>query len=79
MTDWQPIETAPTAQQIIAWEPMYGWLLVSRSPYTKKWMLKSSGNFWHELPDTVELTRWMPLPKPPALPPSRKPRGLPRT
>ena len=57
---WQDIATAPKGQQIIGWEPNYGWLLVCHE--YGEWRVKGSGNFWNSLPDTVTLTKWHPLP-----------------
>lgn len=60
---WMPIETAPKDQQILAWEPMYGWLLVACN--FGQWEIKTSGNFWVDLPKSVTLTHWQPVPRRP--------------
>lgn len=59
------IATAPMGMQILAWEPMYGWLIACLSSFDGKWRIKSSGNFWEDLPESVVFTKWMPLPPSP--------------
>ena len=66
---WQPIGTAPEGEQIIVWEPNYGWLLACKNRHmTTGWAIKSSGNFYAEMPRSVvdALLWWVPLPAPPA-------------
>jgi len=55
----RPIETAPVSDQIIAHEPMYGWLIVSKQE-DGSFLQKSSGNLWMEVSPTF--TRWIPYP-----------------
>lgn len=66
--EWQPIDDeTPFAEQMLVWEPMYGWLLCVRSKFvTSGWEIKSSGNFYHELPASVVPVMWHKLPAPPA-------------
>lgn len=61
----QPIETAPTGQQILVWESDYGWLLAHKD-HRYGWQLKSSGNFYGEMPKSVQanLKFWAKLPSP---------------
>ncbi len=56
-----PIDTAPPGAQIIAHEPMYGWLIVSKQ-HDGGFLQKSSGNFWMEVPHEVQFTYWLPYP-----------------
>lgn len=55
------IETAQPGQQIIAHEPMYGWLIVSKQT-DGSFLQKSSGNYWMEVPASVQFTHWLPYP-----------------
>ena len=63
--NWQAIETAPVGQQILVWESDYGWLLAHQD-HRYGWQLKSSGNFYGEMPASVvaNLRYWQPLPSP---------------
>jgi hypothetical protein len=58
----QPMETAHVGQQIIAHEPLYGWLIVSKKA-DGSFIQKSSGNFWMDVPASVQFTHWLPYPR----------------
>lgn len=61
---WHLVETVPHGMQVIIWEPMYGHLIACFSSFgSGKWQLKSSGNFWDDLPESVVPTHWRPLPE----------------
>ncbi len=66
MGNWQPIKTAPLGEQILVWESMYGWLLALHDARFG-WKIKSSGNFYSDMPDSVvsQLQFWQSLPAPP--------------
>jgi len=63
---WQDISTAPDTQQILVWESDYGWLLAYKD-HRFGWKIKSSGNFYADMPESViaKLEFWQPLPSPP--------------
>ena len=65
MSERKPIDTAPIGQQILVWETDYGWLLACHD-VRHGWRLKSSGNFYGEMPASVvsKLTHWSALPPP---------------
>jgi hypothetical protein len=65
MSERKPIDTAPIGQQILVWETDYGWLLAHKD-IRYGWQLKSSGNFYSEMPASVvsKLTHWSALPPP---------------
>ncbi len=66
--NWQPIMSAPEGEQIIVWDEMYGWLLALQDRrFGTGWTIKSSGNFYAEMPMSVvqSLRFWQPVPKPP--------------
>lgn len=63
----QPIETAPHGPMMLAFEPIYGWLIVMRKG--DGWEQKSSGNFWMDVPSSVVFTHWQPYPRPPVTDP----------
>jgi hypothetical protein len=65
---WQPIETAPAGQQMLVWEPLYGWLIAAK--FDDAWKLKSSGNFWMDCPSEVVFKKWARLDHPDTPPPS---------
>ncbi len=60
---WHPIETAPLGDQVLVWERDYGWLLALKQHHDGVWTIKSSGNFYGEMPASVvaNLTHWRPL------------------
>lgn len=60
---WQPIETAPKAQQVLIYEPMYGCLLCAKTA-EGVWQIKSSGNFWRDLPESVVPSLWQTITPP---------------
>lgn len=64
--DWQPIITAPEWLTLLVWEKDYGQLMAS---YQGKygWKIKSSGNFWAPMPDSVieKLKFWRYIPNGP--------------
>jgi hypothetical protein len=55
----EPIETAVVRTQFFAHEPMYGWLIVLKEE-DGTFKQKSSGNFWMEVPPSVQFTHWVP-------------------
>ncbi|KQS90336.1 hypothetical protein [Rhizobium sp. Leaf386] len=57
----RPIETAQIGHQIIAHEPLYGWLVVSKQA-DGSFIQKASGNFWSDVPASVRFTHWLPYP-----------------
>ena len=62
MTEWQPIETAPSEGDFLAYVPnsIAGPILIVEA---------DMGEFWHMAGDdteTVKPTHWMPLPPPPS-------------
>lgn len=57
----QPIETAEVGQQMLAYEPDYGWLIVAKEA-NGSFVQKSSGNFWMDVPASVQFTHWLPYP-----------------
>jgi hypothetical protein len=61
LTVGQPISTAQPGQQMLAYEPGYGWLIVSKQ-MDGSFLQKSSGNFWMEVPVSVQFTHWLPYP-----------------
>lgn len=66
---WHTIDTVPRGMQVIIWEPMYGCLIACCNAFDMGgWRLKSSGNFWGNLPDSVRPTHWHPLPRGPEHP-----------
>ncbi len=71
MSDWQPIETAPTDGTLVLLlvEPGYrkGWRGINEIPLPGHWL----GNFWMVLNHDLAGARvdspigWMPIPQPP--------------
>lgn len=66
MSEWLDISTAPVGDQVLVWEPDYGWLLALKH-HLYGWQLKSSGNFYGAMPREVfeKLQYWSSLPPPP--------------
>jgi hypothetical protein len=65
MSEWQPIETAPTGTTVLAW--------FGRVGMGYNVLIKDTQNNWHEavddgrsLKEGYEPSHWMPLPPPPS-------------
>jgi hypothetical protein len=66
MTDWQPIETAPSMRPVLVWAERYGMTTAYRSNsqyWDYKWFVSCSG--LAIVPLTWNPTHWAPLPNPP--------------
>jgi hypothetical protein len=72
---WYPIETALLGAEIIVWERDYGWLLAMKQHHDGVWTIKSSGNFYGEMPASVaaNLTHWRHIGNPPGKGPNLSP------
>lgn len=58
---WQTIDTLPSGYCVMLWEPMYGLLYGGKSVFSEKLEIKSTGNFWQVIPETINVTHWRPL------------------
>ncbi len=62
MTDWQPIETAPSAGEMLGWSEAHGMSLV----YCDQFLRVQGGVAYYNGDTYCSVTHWMPLPEPPA-------------
>jgi hypothetical protein len=66
MNDWKPIESVPTGRIVLFWEPDYGWVIGCKSKLLGL-QVRSTGNFWGNVPPGVKITYWHSLPFPPEI------------
>lgn len=57
MSDWQPIETAPKGERVLAWHPLWRFLAVAIMVGDDRVFVEGYGD--------ARATHWMPLPDPP--------------
>jgi hypothetical protein len=57
---WQPIETAPSKEEVLVFNPDYGILIAMREWTSNKWRDTWNGDYLD-----FPVFYWMPLPEPP--------------
>jgi len=73
MTEWQPIETAPRDESVLAYSPCEDMGIISWNFENDEWRYQidlddareDSGNGYTDYAVMEHVTHWMPLPEPP--------------